>query len=85
MAQRLAAELSAIGVAAASAKALVWASARAVVSVDIADRAQRRRRKHDAVEMMARIAAKRLVKHAVRFGFVVMKKPTTGGSAPISR
>jgi hypothetical protein len=33
-----------------------------------------RRRKHDAAEMMARIVAKRPVKHLERLGFVVMKE-----------
>ncbi len=41
-----------------------------------------RKRKHDAAEMMARIVAKRLVEHLERSGFVVMKKPPIGGSAP---
>ena len=41
-----------------------------------------RRRKHDAAEMMARIVAKRLVEHLERSGFVVLKKPPIGGSAP---
>lgn len=43
-----------------------------------------RRRKRDAAEMMARIVAKRLVEHLERSGFVVMKKPPIGGSAPPS-
>jgi hypothetical protein len=41
-----------------------------------------RKRKHDAAERMARIVAKRLVEHLERSGFVVMKKPPIGGSAP---
>ncbi|MGD1038170.1 MAG: hypothetical protein ABR878_13540 [Roseiarcus sp.] len=41
-----------------------------------------RRRKHDAAEMMAAIVAKRLVEHLERSGFVVMKRPPIGGSAP---
>jgi hypothetical protein len=41
-----------------------------------------RKRKHDAAEMMAQIVAKRLVEHLERPGFVVMKKPPIGGSAP---
>ena len=41
-----------------------------------------RKRKHDAAEMMARIVAKRLVEHLERSGFVVMKRPPIGGSAP---
>jgi hypothetical protein len=34
---------------------------------------------------MARIVAKRLVEHLERSGFVVMKKPPVGGSAPAWR
>jgi hypothetical protein len=41
-----------------------------------------RKRKHDAGEMMAAIVAKRLVEHLERSGFVVMKRPPIGGSAP---
>jgi hypothetical protein len=41
-----------------------------------------RRRKHDAAEMMARIVARRLLEHLERSGFVVMKRPPIGGSAP---
>jgi hypothetical protein len=52
------------------------------VPADTADRAQRRERRHDAAEIMARIVAKRLVEHLERSGFVVMKKPPIGGSAP---
>jgi hypothetical protein len=48
-------------------------------------RFDRRRRKHDAAEIMARIVAKRLVEHLERSGFVVMKKPSIGGSAPAWR
>ncbi len=44
-----------------------------------------RKRKHDAGEMMARIVAVRLVEHLERSGFVVMKRPTIGGSAPPCR
>ncbi len=44
-----------------------------------------RRRKHDAAEMMAAIVAKRLVEHLERSGFVVMKRPAIGGSAPAYR
>jgi hypothetical protein len=39
-----------------------------------------RRRIHTADDMMARIAAERLVKHLERCGFVVMKRPA--GAAP---
>jgi hypothetical protein len=41
-----------------------------------------RKRKHDAAEIIARIVAKRLVEHLERSGFVVMKRPAIGGSAP---
>jgi hypothetical protein len=41
-----------------------------------------RKRAHDAAEMMAGIVAKRLVEHLERSGFVVMKRPPIGGSAP---
>ncbi len=41
-----------------------------------------RRRKHHAAEIMARIVAKRLAEHLERSGFVVMKRPPIGGSAP---
>jgi hypothetical protein len=70
---------------AASADAAWLAIARAVVSTEIVDSAQRRKRKRDAAEIIARIIAKRLVEHAVRLGFVVKKKPPVAGSAPISR
>ena len=43
-----------------------------------------RKRVHDAAEMMSLIVAKRLVAHLERSGFVVMKRPPIGGSAPIS-
>ena len=39
----------------------------------------------DAAEITANIVAKRLVEHLERSGFVVMKKPPTGGSAPGTR
>jgi hypothetical protein len=44
-----------------------------------------RKRKHDAGEFMARIVATRLVEHLERSGFVVMKRPPIGGSAPMER
>jgi hypothetical protein len=34
---------------------------------------------------MARIVARRLVEYLDRAGFVVMKKPPIGGSAPVAR
>jgi len=43
-----------------------------------------RKRVHDAAEMMSLIVAKRLVAHLERSGFVVMKRPPIGGSAPMS-
>ena len=43
-----------------------------------------RKRVHDAAEMMSLIVAKRLVAHLERCGFVVMKGPPIGGSAPMS-
>jgi hypothetical protein len=48
-------------------------------------RFDRRRRKHDAAETMARIVAKRLVDHLERSGFVIMKKPLAVGNAPMER
>ena len=44
-----------------------------------------RKRKHDGGEFMAAIVAKRLVGHLERSGFVVMKRPPIGGSAPMER
>jgi hypothetical protein len=41
-------------------------------------RFDRRRRNHDAAEIMARIVARRLVDHLAQSGFVVMKKPPIG-------
>ena len=41
-----------------------------------------RKRVHDSAEIMAGIVAKRLVEHLERSGFVVMKRPPIGGSAP---
>ena len=41
-----------------------------------------RKRVHDADEYMADIVARRLVEHLRLSGFVVMKKPPIGGSAP---
>jgi hypothetical protein len=45
-------------------------------------RFQGRKRVHNADELMSSIAAKRLVEHLERCGFVVMKKPPIGGSTP---
>ena len=44
-----------------------------------------RRRNRDAAEIMVRIVAKRLVEPLERSGFVVMKRPPIGGSAPVER
>jgi hypothetical protein len=41
-----------------------------------------RKRVHNADELMSAIVAKRLVEHLQRSGFVVMKRPPIGGSAP---
>jgi hypothetical protein len=43
-----------------------------------------RKRVHNADELMSSIVAKRLVEHLERSGFVVMKRPPIGGSAPTS-
>jgi hypothetical protein len=37
---------------------------------------------HNADELMSAIVAKRLVEHLERSGFVVLKTPPIGGSAP---
>ena len=44
-----------------------------------------RKRKHDAVEYMAAIAAERVVRHLERAGFVVLKKPSLGGHSALGR
>jgi len=44
-----------------------------------------RKRVHDADEIMAALVAKRLVRYLERAGFVVMKRPSIEGSAPIGR
>jgi len=38
-----------------------------------------RKRIHNADEIMAEIVAKRLVRHLERSGFVILKKPPSGG------
>ncbi len=48
-------------------------------------RSDGRKRKHDSAEIMARIVARRLVEHLERAGFVVMKRPPIGESAPLYR
>jgi hypothetical protein len=47
-------------------------------SIAFALRFEGRKRKHDAAEYMAAIAAERVVRHLERAGFVVMKKPPLG-------
>ena len=44
-----------------------------------------RKRKHDAGEFMAKIVARRLVRHLDRAGFVVMKKPPAVGASALGR
>ncbi len=48
-------------------------------------RYQRRKRVHNADEVMAEIVAKRLVEHLDRAGFVVMKRAPIGGGAALAR
>ena len=43
-----------------------------------------RKRKHDAAEMMARIVAERVVRYLDDAGFVIMKKPPSGGAVATS-
>jgi hypothetical protein len=43
-----------------------------------------RKRVHDSDRMTASIAAKRIVRHLERSGFVLMKQPPIGGSAPLN-
>jgi hypothetical protein len=43
-----------------------------------------RKRVHDSDAMMASIAAQRIVRHLEKCGFVVMKRPPIGGSAPLN-
>ena len=44
-----------------------------------------RKRVHDADSFMADLVAKRLVRHLERAGFVVMKKPPSGGHSALGR
>jgi hypothetical protein len=44
-----------------------------------------RKRKRDSGEIMAAIAARRLVEHLERAGFVVMRKPSAVGAAALGR
>jgi hypothetical protein len=43
-----------------------------------------KKRVHDSDRMTAAIAAHRIVRHLERCGFVVMKRPPIGGSAPLN-
>jgi hypothetical protein len=42
------------------------------------------KRVHDSDRMTASIAAQRIVRHLERCGYVVLKKPPIGGSAPLN-
>jgi hypothetical protein len=48
-------------------------------------RYERRKRVHDADEIMSEIVAKRLVEHLERADFVVMKKPPIRSGAALGR
>jgi hypothetical protein len=54
-------------------------------SIAFALRFEGRKRKHDAAEYMAAIAAERVVRHWERAGFVVMRKPALGGHSALGR
>ena len=54
-------------------------------SIAFALRFEGRKRKHDAAEYMAAIAAERVVRHLERAGFVVMRKQPIGGGAALGR
>jgi hypothetical protein len=54
-------------------------------SIALALRFEDRKRKHDAAEYMAAIAAERVVRHLERVGLVVMKKPPLGGHSALGR
>ena len=43
-----------------------------------------RKRIHDSDRMAASIAADRIVRHLERCGYVLMKRPPIGGSAPLN-
>ncbi len=45
----------------------------------------RRKRVHNAEEIMSEIVAKRLVEHLERAGFVVMQRAPNGGGAALGR
>ena len=68
------------------ADALIPATAEDVANaLAFALRFSGRKRVHNADELMSAIVAKRLVEHLERSGFVVMKRPPIGGSAPAPR
>jgi hypothetical protein len=54
-------------------------------SIAFALKFEGRKRKHDADEYMAKIAAERVVRHLERAGFVVMKRPPLGGHSGLGR
>jgi len=54
-------------------------------SIALALRFEGRKRKHDAAEYMAAIAAKRVVRHLERAGFVIMKKAPLDGHSAVGR
>jgi hypothetical protein len=43
-----------------------------------------KKRVHDSDRLTASIAAKHIVRHLERSGFVLMKRPPVGGSAPLN-
>jgi hypothetical protein len=43
-----------------------------------------RKRVHDSDRMTASIAADRIVRHLERCGYILMKRPAIGGSAPLN-
>jgi hypothetical protein len=43
-----------------------------------------KKRVHDTDRLTASVAAQRIVRHLEKCGFVVMKRPTIGGSAPLN-
>ena len=43
-----------------------------------------KKRVHDSDRMMASIAAERIVRHLEKCGYVLMKRPPIGGSAPLN-
>jgi hypothetical protein len=43
-----------------------------------------KKRHHDNDRLTAEVAARQIVEHLAKCGFVVMKKPPIGGSAPLN-